>query len=162
MQPYARVTRFLAGLALAFTAAAALAENPPGQPPAVAGPAAPSAAPAESHKERAIFAVSDNDPQKWNLALGNIANALEGIGADSADIELVAYGPGIWMFKKDSPAADKIADAVKHGVHVVACQHSMDGAHLVAADLPAGVTVVPSGVVELIRRQHSGYAYVRS
>jgi len=26
----------------------------------------------------------------------------------------------------------------------------------------AGVTVVPSGVVELIRRQHAGYAYVRS
>ena len=31
-----------------------------------------------------------------------------------------------------------------------------------AADLVPGVTPVPSGVVELIRRQHSGYAYVRS
>ena len=113
-------------------------------------------------KEQAIFAVSDADPQKWNLTLGNIANAIDGIGADAADIELVVYGPGIWMLKKDSPVADKIADAVKHGVHVVACQHSMNGAHLVAADLPAGVTVVPSGVVELIRRQHAGYAYVRS
>jgi uncharacterized protein len=149
MTSSARTCRLLAAVLIACTAATA--------PALAAGPAAAAAA-----REQAIFAVSDNDPQKWNLALGNIANAMEGIGADAVDIELVAYGPGIWMLKKDSPVADKIADAVKHGVHVVACQHSMDGAHIGAADLPAGVGVVPSGVVELIRRQHAGYAYVRS
>jgi intracellular sulfur oxidation DsrE/DsrF family protein len=149
MTSSARTRRLLAAALSACTAATG--------PALAAGPAAVAAA-----KEQAIFAVSDNDPQKWNLALGNIANAMEGIGADAVDIELVAYGPGIWMLKKDSPVADKIADAVKHGVHVVACQHSMTGAHIDAADLPAGVGVVPSGVVELIRRQHAGYAYVRS
>ena len=66
--------------------------------PVLAGPA--------GAREKAIFAVSDNDPQKWNLTLGNIANALDGIGQDGADIELVAYGPGIAMLKKDSPVAD--------------------------------------------------------
>jgi len=48
----------------------------------------------ERRGERAIFAVSDADPQKWNLTLGNIGNAIDGLGA-SADIELVVYGPGI-------------------------------------------------------------------
>jgi len=38
----------------------------------------------------------------------------------------------------------------------------MRGAHLEAADLAPGVGIVPSGVVELIRREHAGYAYVRS
>jgi intracellular sulfur oxidation DsrE/DsrF family protein len=121
-----------------------------------AGPATAAVA-----KEQAIFAVSDADPQKWNLTLGNIANAIEGMGADGVDIELVVYGPGIAMLKKDSPVAERLAAALRSGVHVNACQNSMRGAHLEAADLAPGVGIVPSGVVELIRREHAGYAYVR-
>lgn len=125
--------------------------------PAPAAVAAPAPA-----REQAIFAVTDADPARWNLTLGNIANALEGIGADKADIELVVYGPGIAMLRKDSVVADKLAAALGHGVRVAACQNSMRGFGIDAADLVPGVGVVPAGVVELIRRQHAGYAYVRS
>ncbi|MFL6696249.1 MAG: DsrE family protein [Vitreoscilla sp.] len=162
MQPSVRLSCLLAALALAFTAGAALAASPTGQPPAAAAPAALSATPAETHKERAIFAVSDADPQKWNLTLGNISNAIEGLGADSADIELVVYGPGIAMLKKDSPVAARLAEAIKSGVRIAACQNSMRGFHIETSDLAPGVEPVPAGVVELIRRQHAGYAYVRS
>ncbi len=124
-------------------------------------PAALNAAPAEIARERAIFAVSDADPQKWNLTLNNIANAIDGLGA-GADVELVVYGPGIAMLKKDSAVADRLAAAVRSGVRIAACQNSMRGFHIEAADLAPGVGVVPSGVVELIRREHAGYAYVRS
>jgi len=113
-------------------------------------------------REQAIFAVSDADPAKWNLTLGNIANALDGIGADKADIELVVYGPGIAMLKKDSAVADRVAAALGHGVRIAACQNSMRAFKLEAADLVPGVGAVPSGVVELIRREHAGYAYLRS
>ena len=130
--------------------------------PAGSTPAALAAAPAEPGRERAIFAVSDADPQKWSLTLGNIANAIDGFGADGTDIELVVYGPGIAMLKKDSPVAERLAAALKAGVHIAACQNSMRGFKLEQADLAPGVGVVPSGVVELIRRQHAGYAYVRS
>ena len=128
------------------------------------GCAAPVAvvAPGAATKERAIFAVSDADPQKWNLTLGNIANAIDGIGAESADIELVVYGPGISMLAKDSPVAAKIAVALRSGVRIAACQNSMRAFHLDASELAPGVATVPQGVVELIRRQHAGYAYVRS
>ena len=155
MTPCRPATRFLAAAVLALAADLACATG--------AAPAAPAtaAAPADG-KEHAIFAVSDDDTKKWNLTLGNIGNAIEGLGADVADIELVVYGPGIAMLKKDSPVADKIAAALKKGVHIVACQNSMRGYHLEQADLAPGVGSVPSGVVELIRRQHAGYAYVRS
>ena len=113
-------------------------------------------------REQAIFAVSDADPAKWNLTLNNIGSALDGIGADNADIELVVYGPGIAMLKKDSAVAGRIAAVLDRGVHIAACQHSMHGAGLEAADLAPGVGTVPAGVVELIRREHAGYAYVRS
>ena len=149
-------TRFLAAALLALAADLACAAGP-----AAAAAATTATAPADG-KERAIFAVSDDDAKKWNLTLGNIGNALEGLGADAADIELVVYGPGIAMLKKDSLVADKLAAAQKKGVRIVACQNSMRGYHLEQADLAPGVGIVPSGVVELIRRQHTGYAYVRS
>jgi intracellular sulfur oxidation DsrE/DsrF family protein len=148
-------TRFLAAALLALAADLACAAGPAPAAPATA------AAPADG-KEHAIFAVSDDDSRKWNLTLGNIGNAIDGLGADSADIELVVYGPAIAMLKNDSPVADKIAAAQKRGVRVVACQNSMRAFNLPQADLAPGVGVVPSGVVELIRRQHAGYAYVRS
>jgi intracellular sulfur oxidation DsrE/DsrF family protein len=157
-----RFNRPLAVLALALATAGAHAEGPVPQSPVVTAPPALAAAPAESHRERAIFAVSDADPQKWNLTLGNIGNAIEGLGADSADIELVVYGPGIAMLKKDSPVAARLATAMQNGVRIAACQNSMRGFGLSASDLAPGVGVVPSGVVELIHRQHAGYAYVRS
>ncbi|MBW8759200.1 MAG: DsrE family protein [Burkholderiales bacterium] len=146
-------TRFLAATLLATAAGLAGAAGP--------APATAAATTADG-KEHAIFAVSDDDTKRWNLTLGNIGNAIEGLGADSADIELVVYGPGIAMLRKDSPVADRIAEAQKKGVHVYACQNSMRGYHLEQADLAPGVGIVPSGVVELIRRQHAGYAYVRS
>jgi intracellular sulfur oxidation DsrE/DsrF family protein len=145
----------LAALAAVALSAATLAHA---QSTAAVAPATATAA----AKEKAIFAVSDADPQKWNLTLGNIGNAVDGIGKDNADIELVVYGPGIVMLKKDSAVADKIAAAVASGVRVVACRNSMRGFKIEPADLAPGVAVVPSGVVELIRREHDGYAYVRS
>lgn len=125
--------------------------------------AADATAPAPAAaREQAIFAATDADPAKWNFVLGNIANALDGIGADRADIELVVYGPAIAMLKKDSAVADKLAAALGRGVRIAACQNSMRGFKIEAADLVPGVGVVPAGVVELIRREHAGYAYVRS
>ncbi len=155
----ALLVRHVSALALGLLSALAAAQ---GASPAATAEAPAASAPATVEKQRAIFAVSDSDPQKWNLTLANIANALDGIGKDKADFELVVYGPAIAMLKKDSPVADKVAAAVASGVHVVGCRNSMRGAHLEEADLVQGVDTVASGVVELIRRQLSGYAYVRS
>ena len=143
-------------------AAALVACALPGATTFAADAAASTAAPAASTKERAIFAVTDADPQKWAFTLGNIGNALDGLGADHADIELVVYGPAIAMLKKDSPVADKLAALLGRGVRVAACQNSMRGFKIEQADLVPGATPVPAGVVELIRREHAGYAYVRS
>ena len=146
--------------AVRLLAATLIACAVPGAPVHAAD--ATSTVPAASTKERAIFAVTDADPQKWAFTLGNIGNALDGLGADHADIELVVYGPAIAMLKKDSPVADKVAAALARGVRVAACQNSMRGFKIEQADLVPGVTPVPAGVVELIRREHAGYAYVRS
>jgi intracellular sulfur oxidation DsrE/DsrF family protein len=113
-------------------------------------------------KTRAVFQVSDSDPQKWSLTLGNVANAQEALGKDASEIEIVAFGPGVDMLKKDSPVAARVAEAIHNGVRVVACQNTMRARKLGPADMLPEIGTVPSGVVEIMQRQREGYAYLRS
>jgi hypothetical protein len=121
----------------------------------------PSLAQTAAAKNKLVFQVSDADPQKWNLTLNNVRNVIDDLGSDNVDLEVVVYGPGIGMLKGDSPVAKRVADALKGGVKVVACENTMKGQHLVYADMLPDIGYVPAGVVELMKKQQQGYAYIR-
>ena len=116
-----------------------------------------------------IGAISANG----DLEIGRLlADAMKKVGNDglitvedgttlTTELEIVAYGPGISMLKIDSPVAVRIAEAVKSGVKVVACQNTMKAQKLIAADMLPTVDYVPAGVVELMKKQQEGYAYIR-
>lgn len=123
---------------------------------------AQTAATAPEPKNRALFSVTENDPARWRLILGNMYNIKTGVGDEGAELELVAYGPGLNMLKADSPVKDMIAEAVKAGVKVNACQNTMRGMKLTPDDILPGVTYVPAGVIEVMRKQQQGWAYIRS
>jgi intracellular sulfur oxidation DsrE/DsrF family protein len=129
----------------------------------VASAAAPAtlAQTAQPPKHKALIQVSDNDPQKWNLALNNARNMQDDLNADAIDLEIVVYGPGIGMLKADSPVAKRIADALKAGVQVVACENTMRNQKLQRADMLAGIGYVDAGVVEIMKKQQQGWAYIR-
>jgi intracellular sulfur oxidation DsrE/DsrF family protein len=111
--------------------------------------------------QKVVFQVSDADPKKWALALNNANNVLQALGKGKVDIEIVAYGPGIAMLKLDSTAGNGVADAVGNGIRVVACENTMKAQKLTQADILPEVGFVPAGVVELMKRQQEGYAYIR-
>jgi len=122
----------------------------------------PKAAAAKlSDKQKVVFQVSDGDPKNWNLALNNIKNVQEALGKDKVDVELVVYGPGIDMLKAESTAGNRVNDAVADGVKVVACENTMDAQKLTKGDMLKSISYVPAGVIELIKRQKQGYAYIR-
>ena len=147
--PRSTLTATLLSVALVFGASvSALAESP-------------AATTAHAAKHKVIVQVSDSDPQKWQLALNNIANIQKDLGQADVDIELVAYGPGIGMLKLDSKVADRIKDAIAAHVRVNACQNTMRGQRLTKDDMLPDIGYVPSGVVEIIKRQEEGYSYLR-
>ncbi len=130
---------------------------------ALTGAMLASALPASAQKtgNRVVFQVSDNDPARWALTLNNVRNVQLDLADDGVKVEIVAYGPGIGMLKGDSSMARRIADALKDGVTVVACENTMKAQKLVYADMLPNIGYVPSGVVELMRKQQQGYAYIR-
>ena len=54
-----------------------------------------------------------------------------------------------------SPTNSRVSDAIKSGVAVQACESTMRNQKLVRADM------LPAGVVQIIRRQQEGWAYLR-
>jgi len=112
-------------------------------------------------KSRMVIQVSDNNAATWNLALNNVKNIQKDVGKDSVELEIVAFGPGINMLKADSEVANRIDEAIEAGVQVLACQNTMRNQKLSKEDMNDKVNYVPSGVVEILRRQEQGYAYLR-
>lgn len=112
-------------------------------------------------KNKVVFQMSDGDPSKWNLVLNNVRNMQTELPDDEPDIEVVVYGPGIGMLKSDSPVAHRVADTLKNGVKVVACENTMKGMKLTYADMLPSIGYVPAGVVEVMRKQQQGYSYIR-
>jgi intracellular sulfur oxidation DsrE/DsrF family protein len=110
---------------------------------------------------KAVFQVSDADPQKWNLTLNNAKNALADLGPDT-QIEIVVFGPGIGLAKAGSEVAQRVTEVIGAGVKLAVCQNTMRGMHLESKDIHPQAGYVPSGVGELIRKQAAGYAYIRS
>ncbi|TCV82974.1 hypothetical protein EDC63_1177 [Sulfurirhabdus autotrophica] len=117
-------------------------------------------APAPASVDKVVFQVSEADPKNWNLALNNAKNVRQELGA-KAELEIVVYGPGISMLKIDSPVASRIDEALASGVKVVACENTMKGQKLTKDDMLPTIGYVPAGVVELMKKQREGYAYIR-
>lgn len=138
--------------AVILTSLAGCASNTGGQ-------SASTQAAAQRHK--VVFQMSDPDPKKWNLALNNAKNVQQDLGGANVDVEIVAYGPGIGMIKLDSVVGNRVNEAMKAGVKVVACENTMHNMKLGKADMLPSIGYVPAGVVELMARQREGYAYIR-
>lgn len=117
---------------------------------------------ASEKKHRLVIQVTDNDPARWTMVLNNTRNAQVDMGGpEKIDIEIVAYGPGIYMLKKESPVGERIGELVRSGVQVVACENTMKGLKLSKDEMLTTVGYVPAGVTELMKKQEEGWAYLR-
>ena len=112
-------------------------------------------------KNRVVMQVSDGDAAKWNLALNNARNLQADLGAANVEIEIVAYGPGLGMLKRDSAVATRVDEALTSGVKVVACENTMHAQKLTQPDMLPAIGYVGAGVVEIMQRQQQGWSYIR-
>jgi intracellular sulfur oxidation DsrE/DsrF family protein len=108
-----------------------------------------------------VIQVSKNDPAEWEMALINAHNVRKAYGDKDINVEIVAYGPGLKMFRKDSSVTAGLEAAQQDGVKLLACGNTMRMTHTTRQDLNWLVDVVPAGIVEIMQKQSEGYAYVR-
>jgi hypothetical protein len=112
-------------------------------------------------KHHVVFHVTDSDPARWNQVLNNAANLQKNVGKENIEIEVVANGPGLDMFKLESQVGDRMGDAIKNGIEMKACATTMKAFKLTDKDLFPGVGTVPGGVIEIMQKEEAGWTYLK-
>jgi uncharacterized protein len=116
--------------------------------------------PARPGRERVVIQVSTPEQKLWNQALNYLENLRDLYGPDNVEMELVALGFGIGVLKLESTQGPRVAEALKAGVHVSACEVTMRRQKLTREDMLPNIGYVPAGLGQIIKRQREGWAYV--
>ncbi len=132
----------------------------PALPVAAADPAKPAAASA-AQKYRVVIQVSDPDPKLWAQGINYTENLQQLLGKENVEVEVVALGQGIGLLKLDSPHAERVADALKRGVKLSACQSTMKRQKLSKEDMLPAIGYVPGGLIRIIDLQRQGWSYIK-
>ena len=117
------------------------------------------------------FQIDKNDKGLMNLVLNNVENVMQYYQdkGETADIEVVAYGPGLMMLRDDkSPVKGRLASLKKVAfpskVTFSACHNTMakmEKKEGHAIPIVSEAHIVPAGVVRLSELQEQGWTYIR-
>lgn len=113
--------------------------------------------------------VDQNDPRVMNLALNNVVNVNKYYASkgEKVEIEVVAYGPGLHMYRADtSPVKARVEKMSLEfdNLKFSACGNThrkMSEKAGKKIKIMSEAQMVPSGVVQLIELQEKGYSYLR-
>ena len=117
-------------------------------------------------KHKVVIQVSSADPLIQKIALNNAVNVQKHYGPGEADVEVVAYGPGlsILTMSKKNKQAKRVEGLAMSDITFSACGNTMKKVTKKKGKAPKlieGVKVVPAGVVRIMELQAKGYAYIR-
>lgn len=129
----------------------------------------PARAAEARHEHHIVFQVDDNDPAKMNLTLNNVVNVVQHYGStgDQIEVEVVAYGPGLAMFREDkSPVKDRLKSmkASIPDLTFSACGNTLKAAEKAEGkkiEILPQAHVVPAGVVRITELQEKGWTYIK-
>jgi intracellular sulfur oxidation DsrE/DsrF family protein len=136
--------------AMIFAAAASAGETKLADPP-----------PSFDNPRKVMLTLADNDPAHVNNVLYNVVNIQKFYGMDNVQVVVIAYGPGVRAFlKESSPVPERVQSLEKYDVEFVACGSTLDAMHKHKSDLLDGIDVVQAGIPEIVERKLNGWVYV--
>ena len=130
--------------------------------------AAPQALMAQEEKPFAehkfVLQISDMDPSKQTLVLNVAGNILKAYGQDQADVEIVAFGPGLRLLFEDNSNSGRIDGLVDSGVRFFACVNTINNMSKIIGE-PIKVNKHASsgkgGIVRIKELVDQGYTLVK-
>ena len=111
-----------------------------------------------------VLQISDMDPAKQTLVLNVAGNIIKHYGQDQADVEIVAFGPGLRLLFEDNANSGRIEGLKGTGVRFAACQNTITNmsnklGHALA--LNENATPVIGGVVRIKELTDQGYLLIK-
>lgn len=111
-------------------------------------------------KPNVILHLQSSDTLVYKSIVNQIANMKKEI--PNAQIELVCHGPGLeFLLLKNSRYANKVNAMHLADVKLVGCEFTMAQKNIRKEDLVPFAATVPSGVVEIIKKQQDNWLYLK-
>ncbi|QCC84606.1 hypothetical protein DDIC_01655 [Desulfovibrio desulfuricans] len=106
--------------------------------------------------------MDSKDPATLRLVLRNAANYIKALPEERFQLVVVANGPAVTQFVKSNEEFRAIAAPLQdQGLRILLCANALADNHIGHADLWPGCDVVPAGLVEIVRLQREGFAYIK-
>lgn len=115
----------------------------------------------EVHK--LVIQMNKNNSEIQAEVLSNIVNISKFYGVDNVEIELVAYGPGIFFLTKKSEFIKRIESLMLQDVIFTACGETIKSIKRIKGidlDLIGDVVVVNNGLPRIMWLQEHGFSYL--
>lgn len=117
------------------------------------------------HKQKVVYHI--NDSAVAPVALRNVQNHINALGAGNAEIVVVTHGKGIdflledWKDSAGKSQGDMVQDLANQGVVFNVCRNTLTGRKLDENQVNMNAVIVPSGVATVGELQLRGYVYVK-
>jgi len=122
---------------------------------------AQAADPEPETQHRLVIQVNKNDQDVQDHLLTNIVNLQKHYGIDNIEIEVVAYGPGIWLVTDQSKFKERVESLLMQNVVFTACGNTMDTIEAKESKRPTlldDVGTTQAGIARLIELQEKNTA----
>jgi hypothetical protein len=143
----------LAASLLAFTLPTASAEEAPKS----------ATAASESQTHRLVIQINKRDEDFQDHVLSNIVNLQKHYGMDNIEMEVVAYGPGIWLVTDKSAFTKRVESLMLQNVTFTACGNTLDAEEASSGKRPTlieGVKEAEAGIARILELQEQGWSYL--
>ena len=115
--------------------------------------------PSFDEPRKVIMSLYDKDLDKANHIIGTVYNLLKEYPAESLQVIVVAYGPGMRLVKKDGDAKliTRMKSLMEYDVEFVACRNTMETMKWKEDEFIDNLRYVQAGLLEVIEKQVEGY-----
>lgn len=110
-----------------------------------------------------VIQMNSDDKDEQEHVLSNIVNLQKHYGLDNISIEVVAYGPGIWMVTDKSTLAARVESLMLQNVVFTACGNTLDTVERTSGTRPTlleDVEYTQAGIARIIELQNKGWNYL--
>lgn len=117
------------------------------------------------HKQKVVYHI--NDSANAGVALRNVQNHINALGAGNAEIVVVTHGKGIdflledWKDGAGNTHVGMVQNLAHQGVTFNVCRNTLVSRKIDENQLNMNAVIVPSGVATVGELQVRGYVYVK-
>lgn len=114
-------------------------------------------------KAKVVFHIDWEKEERLIMAINNITNLLKEISPGEAAVCILANGSAAKLFQRERAFqyAPDIQRLSQQGVRFLVCRNSLNNFGISKEELVESCEAIDAGIVELIRLQEDGYAYVK-